>query len=268
MSQLFLLFLERMINESFLPLAVFSADGQILACSPSFCVLLGYEEAELVDEKSDKDLTPAFWWESDKVIQADITKTGLPKHYRKELLCKDGRALAVQICSNRVYNTDNTPSFYYMFVTEMDVRKEQILSKSLPKNNNKANGQLPTLEDLIRDLSSEDSHTRIKATAALGKIKSKESVEALTGALRDSNKDVRLNACLSLGDLGVKDAVPSLILALEDTSSSVRWGAAMGLKKLLDKQAIPRLKAALRDKDIDVRRAAREALEAISLNRK
>ena len=96
------------------------------------------------------------------------------------------------------------------------------------------------IPDLIKNLSSQNYDIRLTAASNLGEIgpDAKESLDALTGALQDSDGGVRLQAAYALGKLGdsaknSQDVITSLNeLALEDSKTEVRSAAKHALEQL------------------------------------
>jgi HEAT repeat protein/beta-lactamase regulating signal transducer with metallopeptidase domain len=85
-------------------------------------------------------------------------------------------------------------------------------------------------------------------------------VEALTAALKDSDKDVRETAMHALVQMRDPSIFDPLVLALKDSSPDVREQAAFGLGQLRDRRAVEPLVAALKDDHADVREQAAFAL--------
>ncbi len=142
---------------------------------------------------------------------------------------------------------------------------------------------------------------RKSAAYALGKLKSDQSVAALTSALRDKDLEVRGAAAVALGEYEDPAAIAALIGGLSDKSEFVReqsaralgrYGrasapavstlikllttdaghgvklqAAIALGQIGDRSALPALEKATHDKDPYVSRAATEALKTIAESR-
>lgn len=140
-----------------------------------------------------------------------------------------------------------------------------------------------------------DPHTRVMATGALGKLRSRIRVPALEDALEDPAAEVRANAASALERIGGGASVPALLAALEretdpeacdalihalgasqdhratdglivalaDTVPQLRESAAQMLGKLGDERAVDPLIAATRDPDHQVRLTAVWALDAL-----
>ena len=115
-----------------------------------------------------------------------------------------------------------------------------------------------------------DSHVRHSVAEALGQIRSKDAVPALTQALQDKAVFVRISVIEALRQIGTSEALKSvnkyqesLIQALQNSSPEVRADAA-ALGQTGSADAVPALKIALQDQDSWVRAAATEALQSIN----
>lgn len=73
---------------------------------------------------------------------------------------------------------------------------------------------------------------RAEAAAALGHLKSRESVEVLCLASADSDPDVRANSAFALGRIGGNRAKRVLHVLSRDEDHEVREWAALGLKSV------------------------------------
>lgn len=89
-------------------------------------------------------------------------------------------------------------------------------------------------------------------------------VDALVGALKDTDADVRKQAAIALGEIGNPRAVDGLITALADKQAEVRRVAAVALGEIGDARAIEPLTRALKDSDPGVRRCAVIAIAELS----
>ncbi|MBI4689567.1 MAG: HEAT repeat domain-containing protein [Nitrospirae bacterium] len=113
----------------------------------------------------------------------------------------------------------------------------------------------------------------LDAGKALGKIKSKTSVNLLLHYLHDRNNEIRSNAARILGYLKSTETLRPLIEALNDSDPKVRWGAAVSLGEIGDNSAVEPLLKLLgknifkNEKDKYVRRVATLALGKIKDHR-
>ena len=121
-------------------------------------------------------------------------------------------------------------------------------------------------DNLIALLKGTDSEVRTAAATALGDIgiEYKESIIALTEALRDPDENVRAAAVESLGKIGPgsKSAAPFIAQALKDKSNKVA-GKAKETIILLGNEAVPYLREILKDENSQVRSDALDALKRI-----
>ncbi len=85
-------------------------------------------------------------------------------------------------------------------------------------------------------------------------------IDALTGALQDTDAEVREHAVMALGRLRDRRATAPLIAALADTSADLRESAAMALGQLRDPASVEPLIALLGDKTPGVREQVAFAL--------
>jgi hypothetical protein len=83
--------------------------------------------------------------------------------------------------------------------------------------------------------------------------------------IKDSSEKVRIKAALGLGKLKDKDGIPALAGALKDPVAAVRVAAASALGSIGDPAARPVLTAALRDADPDVRDGASKAIALLPI---
>jgi HEAT repeat protein len=102
------------------------------------------------------------------------------------------------------------------------------------------------------------------AVEALGEIKGKEAMQALSKALlNDTDVGVRMRAAMSLAKISDRESVPTLINALRDRDEMVRSGAVEALGAIGDQTIVPALNEALKDSSQYVRQAATKALERV-----
>ena len=127
----------------------------------------------------------------------------------------------------------------------------------------RAKEQIDQVNDLMRQLQSQDATTRGSAVEALKKIgpDAKDAVPALIAALKDQDFFVRISAIEALEKIG-EAAIPALIAAFKDQEAFVRIAvvATLGEIRPKSKDVIPVLLAALKDRNEGVRRAAVEAM--------
>ena len=122
-------FLAAILEMSSQPFFTGYEDGRFGVTNPAFCDLLGYTEAE-AKNLSWKELTPPEFMASEDAELEELTETGIPRRYEKELIKKDGSRVPVEIFAHRAVDSGGNLRYFYSFVTDVTVRKS-ILSASL-----------------------------------------------------------------------------------------------------------------------------------------
>lgn len=128
------------------------------------------------------------------------------------------------------------------------VEKTGPKSSSRAKKTETARSSGPSLQALIKSLSSDDDGVRVKARHSLVAM-GKAAVAPLAGALKDGNELLRWEAAKALGEIGAPEAAPFLVRALEDEQFDVRWLAAVGLIGMNIKGLKPLLHALMEQSD-------------------
>ncbi len=121
-------------------------------------------------------------------------------------------------------------------------------SVSQPKKMETDRGTAPSIEALIKALSSEDDGVRVRARSSLVAM-GKAAIPPLAEALNDRDGLVRWEAAKALGEIGAPEAGPLLVKALEDEQFDVRWLAAIGLIGMNIKGLKPLLHALMEQSD-------------------
>ena len=130
----------------------------------------------------------------------------------------------------------------------------------------------PVVAHLVDVFRTDNEGVRRAAMKALRKMGS-SAVEALKGALGDSDPEVCYHATVALGDIGDSSAIDSLLDCLTSENVELRYGAAEALGKLKAEEAIPELERMMeQDQGItkwnkQVAQAAKVALTRISKRR-
>jgi beta-lactamase regulating signal transducer with metallopeptidase domain len=119
------------------------------------------------------------------------------------------------------------------------------------------------VDALLGALTDSDADVRVQALAALSQIGDSRIIEPVTRLLKDPSADVRRQALFALSQVGDSRAIPAFIAALGDEHADVRKSAAFALGVLGDAAAIDPLIRALKDPDADVRKAAAFALSQL-----
>ena len=119
------------------------------------------------------------------------------------------------------------------------------------------------VEALTAALKDSDKEVRETAMHALVQLRDPSVFEPLTQALKDSSSDVREQAAFGLGQLRDKRAIEPLVSMLKDVDAEVRQQVVFALGQLRDRAAVPGLVVALKDAAPDVREQAAFALGQI-----
>jgi HEAT repeat protein len=98
----------------------------------------------------------------------------------------------------------------------------------------------PSIKSLIADLESKDGIIRVKARRQLVAYKAR-SVAPLTKTLSNENHWVRWEAAKALSQIANPASIQALLGALSDTEFDVRWLAAEGLIRIGRKVVVPLL---------------------------
>jgi HEAT repeat protein len=123
-------------------------------------------------------------------------------------------------------------------------------------------GSEKAIKPLLKALNDE-SYVGWRATYALGRIGSEKAIEPLLKALNDENGFVRRRTTYALGRIGSEKAIEPLLKALNDENGFVRGSAAEALGSIGSEKAIKPLIKVLTDENGYVRGSAAEALGRI-----
>ena len=124
-------------------------------------------------------------------------------------------------------------------------------------------GTEAVIDALTGALKDTDAGVRREAAAALGNRSSRRAVPALLAALQDTDVQVRVRVISALGEIGDPAAVEPLIGILRDANVDVRRRAVRALGEIGDARAVPALTGAMKDEDAMVRRYAVRAIAEI-----
>jgi PAS domain S-box-containing protein len=254
-------------KQSFLPILILSPEEKVLACSESFCRLVGYTKDEIYKKVPLGNITLRVWSRSNGELIDRVKRTSRPLQYNEVFLHKSGQFIPTSTCLNIVRDTGNNPLFYYLIVTEISPDKGDAVSRSLYDEFNFPFQRSLKLEDVAREMENDDPQIRMKACTDMVSTQDKGAVPHLIKALGDPIPEVRMSACLSLSEMEAEKAVPSLVDLLRDRSSLVRWGAVTALGRIGGNTTVPALEEALQDSDVDVKNAARDALALMTKNK-
>ncbi|MBF0319409.1 MAG: HEAT repeat domain-containing protein [Nitrospirae bacterium] len=118
------------------------------------------------------------------------------------------------------------------------------------------------LAPLIGALKDADWWVREKAVTALGALKDKRAIAALSGVLGDS--EIKWVIPSALASIGGPEVVQPLLSLLSDNEKRVRVGAIKAIGKLKNPETVSQLKEMLEDKEDEVRQEAVNALKDIT----
>ncbi len=121
----------------------------------------------------------------------------------------------------------------------------------------------PGVRDLISLLDdSRDDAIQTATIEALGRIKDRRAVEALTPLVQHPRETIRTLTAEALGQIADKRALQILCRVLEDPSENVRLVAATALSKMPDNRVVRPMLLALNDKCPEIRAMAIQTLGA------
>jgi HEAT repeat protein len=123
-----------------------------------------------------------------------------------------------------------------------------------------AAGDPKTIEALIGALNDSDPDVREMVVATLSRMRDPRIVTALLPLLKDSNAEVREQAVFALARSGEARAITAVAAMIDDASPDVREQAVHLLGRSRSPDAIPALTKALKDSSPDVREQAAFAL--------
>jgi HEAT repeat protein/beta-lactamase regulating signal transducer with metallopeptidase domain len=121
-------------------------------------------------------------------------------------------------------------------------------------------GDPKTIEALIGALNDSDPDVREMVVLTLGRMRDPRIVTALLPLLKDSNADVREQAVFALARSGDARAMTAVATMIDDASADVREQAVQLLGRSRNPEALPALLKALKDSSPDVREQAAFAL--------
>lgn len=116
-------FLTDVMEHSVQPFFAGYPDGRIKAFNPAFCRLSGYNKNELIAQKWTTTLTPKKWHKVDAQFMEKLNLTKQPQHYEKEILCKNGAAVPIELFIHQISDTDGIPLYYYGFINDISERR-------------------------------------------------------------------------------------------------------------------------------------------------
>ena len=123
-----------------------------------------------------------------------------------------------------------------------------------------ATGDPKTIEALIGALNDSDPDVRQMVVTTLTRMRDPRIVTALLPLLKDSNADVRQQVAFALARSGDARATAAVATLIDDPSADVRQQAVHMLARSRNPEALPALLKALKDSSPDVRHQAAFAL--------
>ena len=161
------------------------------------------------------------------------------------------------------------PSFAPIVAAHLAADKSVLVRKSAAYalGKLKSNQSIAALTAALQD---KDLEVRGAAAVSLGEYEDPSAMTALTASLADKSAFVQERAARALGRYGraAASAVPSLIkLITTDAIHGVKLHAVIALGQIGDRSALPPLEKATHDKDPYVSRAATEAIKRIAESR-
>ncbi len=99
-------------------------DGHLGLVNKAFEELTGYSREELKNTDWSEILTPPEFRDMENEILLELQRTGQPVRYEKEYIRKDGTRVPIELLVHIVKNKDDTPEYYYSFITDISERKK------------------------------------------------------------------------------------------------------------------------------------------------
>jgi PAS domain S-box-containing protein len=127
--------LAKLLENSSQPFGVGYPDGHLGLVNKAFEELTGYSREELKNTDWSEILTPPEFRDMENEILEELQRTGQPVRYEKEYIKKDGTRVPIELLVHIVKNKDETPEYYYSFITDISERKKA--EKSLNKSENR-----------------------------------------------------------------------------------------------------------------------------------
>jgi HEAT repeat protein/beta-lactamase regulating signal transducer with metallopeptidase domain len=148
------------------------------------------------------------------------------------------------------------------FAERADEDRAPVLAGAVEQEGEPAQQPARVVDALMGALDDSDAEVRREAVFALGRLRSARAAAAIAKALRDSDPEVRTQAAFALGQIRDSAAIDALANALAgDAESEVRTQAAFALGQIRADAAVEALARALaKDADGEVRKQAAFAL--------
>lgn len=115
----------QLLEDSSQPFVVGYPDGKVGLYNRAFMALTGYTARELLAREWRSKLTPAEWQTVETAALEELNRTGMPVHYEKEYLRKDGSRVPVHLFVHRKLHDNGSLHYYYAFVNDISEQKRQ-----------------------------------------------------------------------------------------------------------------------------------------------
>ena len=157
--------LASLLENSSQPFGVGYPDGQLGLVNKAFEELTGYSREELKSTDWSEILTPHKFKDMENEKLVELQRTGQPVRYEKEYIRKDGTRVPIELLVHIVKNDNDTPEYYYSFITDISERKvsekrnqellekEQQLTEDLKLRMKNYNLQLKNSLNLMKNFS-------------------------------------------------------------------------------------------------------------------
>jgi len=115
--------LASLLENSSQPFGVGYPDGHLGIVNKAFEELTGYSREELKSTDWSEVLTPHKFRDMENEKLDELQRTGQPVKYEKEYMRKDGTRVPIELLVHIEKNEDDTPKYYYSFITDISERK-------------------------------------------------------------------------------------------------------------------------------------------------
>jgi len=115
----------QLLEDSSQPFVVGYPDGRIGLYNRAFLALTGYSAEDIAKLEWAGELTPAEWQPVEAAALEELNRTGMPVHYEKEYLRKDGSRVPVHLFVHRKLRDNGALHYYYVFVNDISEQKRQ-----------------------------------------------------------------------------------------------------------------------------------------------
>ncbi|EKD27930.1 MAG: multi-sensor hybrid histidine kinase, partial [uncultured bacterium] len=130
---------------------VVSPEGNILRCNPSACILLNYDEQELL-ETNLKNILKEDFKSKDSILQKAILED-VVGNYEKEFYTKDGRQIPVLFSASAIFDVNDTIQCIVCVAQNIGLRK--LAEKKLIEAKNSAEEANKLKSDFLANMSHE-----------------------------------------------------------------------------------------------------------------